>query len=71
MKITVAETKTHEWNFFPCYGVEKHGFIVLFSESGKGMVVADPNDSYCIGYYSEDWNMRGFTPFKGKITIEQ
>jgi len=69
MKVTVEQTEIKEWNF-PCYGISKDGLIVLFSEEKKGTVIAS-GWQWRVGYYAEDWHMPFFTPFKGKITIEQ
>jgi len=69
MKITVKQQPQVEWNY-PCFGISKNGNVVLFSNSGMGTVIKNSRDNV-IGYHSEKWNMTLFTPFKGKITIEQ
>jgi len=69
MKVKVEQVE-QEWNF-PCLGIAENGLIVLFSEPKKGTVVVTPNKVYIIGYISDNWEMSLFTPFKGKITIEQ
>ncbi len=42
---------------------------VLFTDDGKGTVIATGNTNYCIGYYSDGWVMSGFEPFDGSVTI--
>ena len=70
MKTTVEQTETREWNF-PCLGVAPECHIVLFTEFGKGTLIFNPNNADTAGLYSEGWDMQFFTPFKGKLTIEQ
>lgn len=69
MEIKVEQAETHKWNF-PCYGISKEGLIVLFSEEKTGTVITRES-AWKVGYHANDWHMSFFTPFKGKITIEQ
>ena len=46
-------------------------FVVLFSESGKGVVVYSSDKAKTpIGHYSEDWDMYCFTVFKKTLALQ-
>lgn len=53
---------------YPCLMIHKDGGIVLFYNRFGGTVVnrVEP----ILGYHRSDWVMGDFTPYTGKVTLE-
>lgn len=75
MKITVnSKAKTPPLTY-PCLleAVSNAGRIVLFTEPSWGTLVAESpfaSSDYQPGYWSNHWDMGGFAPFLGTLTLE-
>ena len=57
---------------YPClmqYKGEGNEFIVFFISDSEGVVVGDCKD-YNNGHYSSRWKMSGFTPYEGKVILQ-
>ena len=69
--------KTPAVNPYPCLKQWKtdKGFVVLFTASGCGIVVAQGNGAWKIGAHcgiadsKENWCEKEFIPFDGQITL--
>ncbi len=48
----------------------KTTYCVLFTSHRTGMVVNSDDEIYSTGEYSDSWLESSFTPFNGKITLE-
>jgi hypothetical protein len=53
---------------FPKLMKHTSGIIVLFQQSGKGVVVAE-TPAYPLGSYSDNWVMTNFSDFQGEVTL--
>ena len=57
---------------YPCLMAAHSSFgskVVLFTDKHCGVVVYREGKHQPIGYYSEAWEMSGFTPFDGTIEL--
>lgn len=76
VKSYIKETNENGPVTYPCLmeGVvgANVGMVVLFDCEGCGMVVHQPNraGSLPVGYYSNEWAMPLFQPFKGTVVLE-
>jgi len=50
--------------------MQPESVIVLFTNSGTGIVLSTGNNCYPLGYLHNDWNMIFFTDYTGSITLE-
>ena len=52
------------------YAINHPEKVVLFSESGYGVVIsAQIGGTQKIGYYSTSWGMKDFRDFNGSVTL--
>ena len=55
---------------FPWLGIATDGDVILFTQNEVGTVIYCGRKSVLnIGEYSESWNMRCFTEFKGQVIL--
>ena len=57
---------------YPClmqYKDEEETFIVFFISDSEGIVVGDCKE-YSNGFYSSFWIISDFTPYEGKVVLE-
>ena len=57
---------------YPClmqFKDEEKPFIVFFISDSEGMVVGDSKD-YMNGHYCDYWRISDFTPYEGKVVLE-
>lgn len=72
MKITYeTPSETEKEPIYPCLMQSKAdpALVVWFTHPRIGMVVR-AGLSFMTGFHSKDWNDAAWTPFKGKITLE-
>lgn len=71
MKSTLINKEENEIKY-PCLMATHSSYgskVVLFTNKGFGMVVYSEGDQLPIGFYSEAWDISGFTPFDGKLEL--
>lgn len=64
--------QTEETNDYPLLKISEKGNIVLFIKPKTGVFITNTkgNNYYRTGSYSDTWNEPLFTPFKGKVELE-
>jgi hypothetical protein len=70
IKTTVVETTVKNTKVYPYIGVSDSGTVVLFSALCRGTLLAQGGTNP-IGYNSDIWMERNFTPLRGSITLTQ
>jgi len=56
---------------YPCLMVgNSSGVVVLFSSSGRGVIVHKGTHGYNIGHTELNWGMSFFKPYNGSIRLE-
>ena len=69
MKIEIEiEEEVESEIVYPCLMKTDYGAIVLFHKYKNGVVLKARVNNF-VGYYSDNWDMPTFSPFKGKITL--
>ena len=69
MKVEIRE-KAYEVKYTRLMIHKEMGFIVLFKDKQKGMIVSSNSEQFNIGHYSEYWDSTLFRPFNGEITLK-
>lgn len=71
MKTEIIENKKNELNF-PCLMTSStYKYIVYFTKWMEGIVLYSESSNYHQpGYFSNNWNMKCFEKFEGKIILE-
>lgn len=69
MKSEVISTVSQKPKVYPYLGVASDGLVVLFSESGTGMVVVVGSSDYNIGSHMKAWSDPHFKPLIGKVIL--
>jgi hypothetical protein len=72
--VAIVEKDGDVGGAYPWIGIStnSNGLVVLFHEEGKGVVINVGTGSSCweLGTNADDWAMRTFKPYTGKITLE-
>lgn len=70
MKAVIKENQTKTEKPFPKLMIANDNQIVLFSETGIGVVVYKSGTCpYQIGYHHKFWHMPDFTDFNGTVEL--
>lgn len=73
MKSAINEIIAREFEF-PClmqaYAEDGGEVIVLFYKKGEGTTVYSTDSTRKLGRYDNDWSFSEFSPYTGKITLE-
>ena len=71
INVTLGKVKTQKEKPFPKWMQTPHGYLVFFTEYGKGVCFKKPaaaND--IIGLYNADWYMTDFIDCNEPVTIQ-
>lgn len=70
MKVIIQE-KVNKIEF-PCLMIADGGLIILalgLERNLAGIVLADSNHTYRVGYYGTSFGIEHFTPYRGTVTL--
>jgi len=71
IKVEVTKASDGDEIEYPCFMLGKHtGCIVLFGSADEGTVIYKGTNTRDVGKFYREWSSTSFTPFKGKITME-
>lgn len=72
MKVTLSHSPKEPEITYPCLmeSTTIPGRVILFTEQGKGTVVAEPDGVYQLGYAASIWDMEHFRPYRGAVILE-
>ena len=71
MKVTLSRSPKEPEITYPCLmeSTITPGRVILFTEQGKGTVIAEPDGVYNLGYAASMWDMN-FKPYQGAVILE-